>query len=295
MDAEPVPLGHRIDQVPEGGAARQGEVGALAVEDLGPVRGGEPGDPRRRLSRPEPGGIDEDAAGDLDPAVLAFGLDDEAAAGPRLGPEKGRAQCHHRPMVLRLALERQHVAMAVDDAGRGREQARHAPERRLHPGEVARVERCEVVDPVRRRRRGDPLEPVRLGRARDDDLAEPAVRHAMARAEGVERLAARAAEGGLGAVPGIVDAGVDHLGIAGAGVAADPLLALQHDHLMPRQRQGAGHRKPHHPGAHHHRAHLVHVRLRFPPRARARSGRLPPGSPLWPGAGGCASVRCRRG
>ena len=127
------------------------------------------------------------------------------------------------------------------------------------------------VDPVRRRRGGDAGEPAALVVAgRHDDLAEARVRHPAVGAEGVEPLAAPHAEPRLGRALRVVDAGVDHLGIARAGLAADETLGLEHQHLVPGLRQRPRRRQPDDARPDHDAPDLVHLRSGDPANPRLK-------------------------
>src|SRR5258708_2704123 len=68
---------------------------------------------------------------------------------------------------------------------------------------------------------------------RKDELAEPRVRHAVALAIIIKRVAPGNAARRLEAAGGIVEAAVDDLAVARGGLGADHFGALQHDHLAP--------------------------------------------------------------
>ena len=117
----------------------------------------------------------------------------------------------------------------------------------------------EVVDAVGARRRLDLLDPGDLGLlGRDDQLAEPRVRHAVLGAIGVEALAAGDAGRRLQAALRVVEPAVDDLAVARGGLEADRVGAFEDDDLVPGQRQRPRRRQPDDPGADHHRFDLVH-------------------------------------
>src|SRR5260221_4240218 len=140
--------------------------------------------------------------------------------------------------------------MAVDDPGRGRDEAAERGERRLDPAKRVGAEEFEILDAVRRRLGADALEQAELALlAGDDELAQPFVRHAALGAIGVEHLAAGDAGARLETTPRIIDAGMDDLAVARGGLEADAVFALQHHHLDAGARQRPRHREPDHPGA----------------------------------------------
>ena len=168
----------------------------------------------------------------------------------------------HRAVVLRLALVAQHQRVAVDDPGRGREEPGHPAQPRL---ERAGAGRRRGARGRRRRCRG---RPGRCPRARPPAPASVATMILPSRrcgtpcaaAVGVEHRLAGDAEPRLGRALRIVDAGVDDLGVARAGVAADQPLLLEHHHLAPGPRQRPGDGEPDHARAHHHALRPIHAR-----------------------------------
>jgi hypothetical protein len=136
-------------------------------------------------------------------------------------------------MRLRIALERQHQGVTVDDAGRGRKQRAVRPERRLERADLCAAEPEEVVDAVRLRLC---LERRKLGDLAlvggDDQLAAAPVLHAVLAAEAVKHHLALDAEPGLGKAGRVIDASVDDFAVA----RAHPRLDGVHGSL---QRVGA--------------------------------------------------------
>jgi hypothetical protein len=153
-------------------------------------------------------------------------------------------------VVLQVALQRQHEGMAVDDPGLGRMQRRHAGERRLHRARRVGADQLQPLDAVDLALFGDPLDLGGLFRVgRDDQLADLAVRHAVARAERVQLAPAlhavlRALRGGR-----IIHAGVDHLAVARGHAIADAAGRFRDDHLMAGKRSLTRDREPDHAGA----------------------------------------------
>ena len=135
-------------------------------------------------------------------------------------------------MALGLAEQGQHQAVAVDDAGRGRQQRGVAGERRLQRGELGGVEAAQVVHAVGVRALGDRLQRRCLRRgAGDHQLAAARVVHPVLRAPGVQALAALHAQAGLERAGRVVQPGVDHLAVACADAGAEGGLALDDHHL----------------------------------------------------------------
>ena len=95
----------------------------------------------------------------------------------------------------------------------------------------------------------------------DDQLAAAGVRHAALGAVAIEELLAGNAEPRLEAALGIVDAGMDHLAVARAGLGADGVRTLQDDHLEPGHGQPARAGEAHHTGPDHDAVDPLHREL----------------------------------
>jgi len=134
--------------------------------------------------RIQPRRIDDEGRGEphrLRPA--SFDRNAVAMGPPR---DDRRRERDHRPIRLRIALERQHEGVTIDNAGRGRKQRAVRPERRFECAGLRAAEQKEIVDAVRLRLC---LEPRKLGDLAlvggDDQLAASPVRHAVLAAEAV--------------------------------------------------------------------------------------------------------------
>src|SRR5881394_2438887 len=113
------------------------------------------------------------------------------------------------------------------------------------------------------------------------------MRDALFLAVRVEKLTACDAEPLLDAAGRIVDAGVDHLGVARRGLLADRGILLEHDHLAAAERELTPDREPDHARADHDGVDGVarHALLRR--RDCSRSARAAPFMLRWrPRAGG---------
>ena len=137
---------------------------------------------------------------------------------PRRRPGRRGPGCGRRtraPRILRVALQAQHEGMAVDDAGRGRQQRR---EQRSSGSSAQRLARASSqsrsVDAVGGGLRPDGREAgdLRLVGG-DDQLAEAAVRDAALAAIVVEQLPCPATQAAPSGCRRVVDAGVDDLGL----------------------------------------------------------------------------------
>ena len=100
-----------------------------------------------------------------------------------------------------------------------------------------------------------------LRRGRDDQLAAIAVRDAVIPAVSIERPLAADAHPRHQAARLVVDAGVDHLAVAGGRHRADRLGRLQQDHLAAGLRQPPRHRETDHARTDNDALNLVHSRL----------------------------------
>ena len=152
----------------------------------------------------------------------------------------------HRAAVLGIALQRQHVGMAVDDAGGGRQQRGRAVQVGFHRHRLGGAQQPHALDAVGLGAALDLGELLALGLVgRHDQLAAIAMRHAVLGAIGIEQAPAGDAGPRHQAALGIVDAGVDDLGIARAGLGADAFGGLDHDDLTAGKGKRAGHGKAH--------------------------------------------------
>ena len=85
----------------------------------------------------------------------------------------------------------------------------------------------------------------------NNQLAAAPVRHAVRDAVLVEELLAGDTAARLKRPLGVVDAGVDHFGVARAGVRADRVFGLEHYDLAPGARELARYREADHARADH--------------------------------------------
>ena len=174
----------------------------------------------------------------------------------------------HRAVFLGIALQGQHVAVAVDDAGGGRQQRRGAMQVGLQPGRRIAAQELHALDAVGLGAALDRLQQLALlGVGGHDQLAAIAVRHAVLGTIGVELAAALDAGARHQAALGIVDAGVNDLGIARAGLGADAFRRLEHDDLTAGKGKGAGHGEAHHARADHDAIDGFHERMLLDRRA----------------------------
>ena len=246
MQAEPRALRHGIDVPRERRAARQRIV--LADGIVGrrrPIATVEI-QCRGERGRVQPARHHEVAAGQ---ALVPADLEPVEPAHPAHGADAG-SQHDLGAVCGSLALQRQHVGVAVDDTGRWRQQRRHAIDLRLEPACLGRRQRHEIVDAVGDRGLVKPFELAELVRGGGhQQFRAPLVRHAAPLAEPVELVLALDAQLRAQTAGRIVDAGVDHLGVARGRLRADQLVLLEHHDLLARHRQRTADRQADHAGA----------------------------------------------
>ena len=180
----------------------------------------------------------------------------------RSGAQQRGVKGTGRARILGVAAQRQHEGVAVDDAGRGREQRGVAIQRRLQRPRLGAGKRLQVVDAIGLGMRPDRLQLLGfLRRGRDDQLAAIAVRDAVIPAIPIEGALAADAHPRHQAARLVVDAGVDHLAVARGCHGADAFGRLQNDHLAAGLRQPPRDRKADHPRTDDDALNLVHSRL----------------------------------
>jgi hypothetical protein len=86
------------------------------------------------------------------------------------------------------------------------------------------------------------------GLGRDDELADPPVRHTVGQAPGVEAGVAARAQRRLEAAGRVVDPGVDDLAVAAARLHAEPLVPLEEHDRPAARRELPRARQPDHAG-----------------------------------------------
>src|SRR5690606_12486061 len=167
----------------ERGRAMEGEVVAFGEVGTGPTLGVVGPNAAREVDGGETRRVDELPTGrrlTLRHEVYGVGasLDRADTGAPReLGPVRAR-----------IGDEGVHEPVAVEDAGGRRPQCAGGAERRFAASDAVGLPKFEIVDAMGRAapREGFELGPLLGGRS-DDELAEPAVRDAVARTELVEQ------------------------------------------------------------------------------------------------------------
>ena len=146
----------------------------------------------------------------------------------------GGEESDHAAMLFQIALQGQHVGMAIDHAGRGGPERGDAAQVRLARGDFVMGEEFEIVDAVLLRPFLDLLQgcDLVLGGG-DDQLAELLVGHAVALDKIVEHFLAAHADIRFQTARRIIDAGMDDFGMTRAGLGADQVMLFQHNHLAP--------------------------------------------------------------
>ena len=164
--------------------------------------------------------------------------------------------------VFGIAAQRQHVSVAVDDAGGRRQQRRLAMKRRLQRARCLAGERLQIGDAVGLGMRPDRSQLLGfLRRRRDDQLAAIAMRNALVAAVTVQRLLAADAHPRHQAARPVIDAGMDHFAVARGGDGADSLGGFQHDHLAAALCQPPRHGKADHSRTDDDALDLFHVKI----------------------------------
>ena len=142
---------------------------------------------------------------------------------------------------FRLAQKAQHQAMAVDDAGRGRQQGGAGLQVRLQGLDRVGAEPFQIADAVRLGQRLDLLQGRDLvRRAGDDQLAQTLMGNAAAGAIGIELFAAGKAQPRFQASGRIIDPGMNDFAVARGDFAAEGRILLQDQDLAARQAERAG-------------------------------------------------------
>ena len=269
VHAQPRVLRQRIHEPCERCLALKGEVAALA-ETRGRRRW-KALDARGDEGRMQTRRIDHDPRAEFH---LRRRHDVRAAVAPHRGhrgPESDRAA-----MALEVALQREHPAVAVHDAGRRRQQGRLAAQLGLERDRFLARQPSQVVHAIEGRLG---LQRVQAGqllrRGRDDQLAAAPVRDMALLAMCIEQLLAAHAQARLQRSGRVVQAGVDDLAVARAHPGADRVRAFQHQRFQPAHRQRAPYRQADNPGTDHDSIDSIHARDCAEPRPR-RAARLPP-------------------
>ena len=190
MHAEAASLGHGIDEAREGRAPEELEIIALGVAqgrdrlarqavDRGGERLGVEAGAVHKKPRCEPRHLPLRGDFDDEPVLVDPPARDAAAEGDR------------RSVRLRIAEQRQHEGVAVENAGRGRQERAGAGELGLELDRPRAREELDILDAIGARPGEDALErPALLVSCRHDQLATAAIGDAMRIAIGVKRLAA---------------------------------------------------------------------------------------------------------
>ncbi|OWK19426.1 hypothetical protein AJ88_41205 [Mesorhizobium amorphae CCBAU 01583] len=140
-----------------------------------------------------------------------------------------------------VAVQRQHQRVAVDDAGRRRQQRAGAGQMRLKAFRLLARQQFEIGNAAALRIGPDRLQPVELRRFDgNDQLAGAGMADAALAAIGIEPFAPFDAEPRLQASRRIVDAGVDDFGIARTRSGADVCGLFDHQHFAAGQSECAG-------------------------------------------------------
>ncbi len=170
-----------------------------------------------------------------------------------------------------VAAQREHERVAVDDAGRWRQESGQCTHLWFESLHVLCGQLLEVRHAVGDSRRADRVELLKLARmSRHEQLAAAPVRYVLGFAVFVESLAAFDAETRFEAAARIVEARVDHLGVARRGLFADRGVLLENDDLATGERKLARDRETNDAGADDDRVGAVAHCMSIPAGKRAR-------------------------
>ena len=175
-----------------------------------------------------------------------------------------RAERDHAAAIFKLAPQRAHITVAVDDAGFRRPQSADAIKLRLHGAGGIAADHFHAFDAVGQRLGQNGLG---LGEFRvvggDDQLAAFAMRHAVRGAEVVEHPPAAHAVPRAQRIGRIIKAAMDHLAIARGHAVGDAAGHFGNGHVVAGERRGARHRKPNDTRADHQNLHRVPALMSF--------------------------------
>ena len=180
----------------------------------------------------EPAGVDDMGGGDAHRRGAA-GFDDDPVLNGAPGKDR-RVERDHCAVSFGVALQRQHEGMAVDDAGRRRQQRPISDQRGFERARLLAAEPNEIVDAVGLGlgfKRGELVDLARVHR--HQELAASLVRYAELLAERVQHRLAVDAEPRFDEPRRIVDAGMDDFAVARTDAPADPAIGFDDDHLAP--------------------------------------------------------------
>ena len=167
----------------------------------------------------------------------------------RLAPVDLRVEGDGAARVLEIAAQRQHVAVAVDDAGLRRMQRADARQFRLQCARRVGPDQFQAFDAVDGALLLDLPDLVELGLVGgDDQLAAFAMRHAVRGAELVQHAPPGDAVAPAQGAGGVIHAAMDDFAVARGNAGADGARRFRHHHLVALARGRARHRQPDHAG-----------------------------------------------
>ena len=190
--------------------------------------------------------------------LVATHLEFEAVADALQSLQRA-AQRQHRTIGFGIALQREHQAVAVDDAGRRRQHRSRAVQRRFQRDRLCGTQPGQIVHAaglaaLHQRAQCAFLRCV----GGHHQLAATPVRDAMRLAVVVQQLTPAHAQPGLQRPRGVVQAGVDDLAVARTGAGTDGRRGFEHDHLAPGQCQRARHAQADDAGTDDHAVDSIH-------------------------------------
>ncbi|MNQ92181.1 hypothetical protein D3C85_1075980 [compost metagenome] len=185
------------------------------------------------------------------PRIWAARRDPETPFGQRLGALERRGDHDRAARVFDLALQGQHIAMAVEQAALRRQDGGVGVQFRLQRPRLGAGQMFQPLDAVGRRLPEDGLDALDLGLfGRHDQLAALPVVDLVAAQKVIEGAAPLDAELRLQRAGRIIEPAVDDLGVSRGHALADMGFLLQHQNRQAafRQRPPAG--QPHSPRTH---------------------------------------------
>ena len=237
VNAEPAGLGNWIDQ-----ARKRRGAGQRVVVPLGEIAPPLAAELRGHVGCVQTGRVHHQIG---DEVVIAA-AHAQAAVGAFETRDFG-VQRHQAAGSFQIALQTQHEGVAVDDAGGFGIDAEQRVYLGFHRFDLLARQPRQLADAVDARLALVVAQYLGLGFGGcHDQLANALVGHVEGFAVFVkERLAAHA-QMRLERAGGIVDAGVDYLGVAAGCFRADDAVALQHQHLAAGLSKRPGNRQAHH-------------------------------------------------
>ena len=240
VNAQAGVIRHRVHQMSERRPPAQREVVALGVKRRRHPLGRKTGEGAGHVLGVQAGRIDQPPATQRE-RFFPAGVQRDSIRHNLSGHHRGAGD-QRRAGPLGVAQQRQHQAVAVEDAGRFRIQPGDRPHRRFQAADFGGGERPERHAVGRR-----PLGVTGQRRqfrflAGHQHLADPAMGDTALGAVAIQQRLASHAQLGLERTRRVVEAGVDDFGVMRRGLSAELLQRFQDQHLATGVGQFSGHR-----------------------------------------------------